>query len=140
MSDSEGAEATQLLKSASSEREFLERLTAALQKSDGPTFRAARRRRFEMIAAVAGKQGHLGKIVPLPPNYLEAGKAIAASLRERGILREEVDPSAFALFLHTISMGRVLQELVESDVDAESWQRLACLSVAGLLTRGHVAD
>jgi AcrR family transcriptional regulator len=136
----ESEEEIAYLLASSNQEMFLERFEELMERSDSPERSAGRRRRFEMIGAAAGRPGHLGGIVGPQTNYLDRWEQLVRDLQERKWLRDDVDARAFALFLHSASMARVLAEVDEQPVDTKVWrhlvrQTLACLSSE----RGHMA-
>lgn len=104
--------------------EFVERFDEVLRQSDSPERAAGRRRRLEMIGAAASRPGSLGGVIALQTSYVDLLEGVARTLQERGWLHASVDLRAFALFLHSTSMGRVLLEIDEQPVELEEWHRV----------------
>ncbi len=112
---------------------FLERFEQVMEGSETPERRAGRRRRFEMIGAAASRPGHLGGIVAPQSRYLDRWEELVRELQHRTWLRDDVDARALALFLHSVSMARVLAEVDDQPVDPKAWrhlvsQALSCLA------------
>lgn len=112
------------LEASSTPSEFIERFDELLCTSETAERAIGRRRRFEMIGAAAGRPGHLRGIVSLQSEYLDIFEHVARTLEERGWLHDGVTPRAVALYLHAVSMARVLRELDEHPVANEAWRRI----------------
>lgn len=119
------------LDSASPE-EFIRRFDESLQVSEDDEVAAGRRRRFEMIGAAASRPEGLPGVAALESAYLSAGEEIGQELANRGWLKPGIEPRAFALFLHSMSMARVVRELDDS-VTFEAWRMLVARALEGIL-------
>jgi len=120
-----------LMKSSTSE-EFIERFDEVLHWSDDPQSATARGRRFEIIGSIAAKPGSLAGVVAIQVAHMDAVQSVASTVRDRGWLAEGIDVRAFALFLHAVSMARVLRD-VDDQVSAEEWRRVVDASLGGLM-------
>lgn len=130
------------LRLASTPEEFIVRFDQVLCSSETPERAAGRRRRMEMIGAAASRPGHLRGVVSLQSSYIDVFEDVANELKERGWLREGIDPRGFALFLHAASMSRVLREF-DGGVSADEWHRVVEGSLRGLLVEtehSHTSD
>lgn len=74
-------------------------------------------------AMIASEQHRLNR------SYAE----LVVTFKERGWLREQVDPLALGLFLQAYTLGRVLDDISEERVDAEAWNRLIDIVMDSLL-------
>lgn len=120
--------------------EFIERFDQSLLVSEDDEVAEGRRHRFEMIGAAASRPESLPGVVALESAYLNAGEEIAQVLDARGWLKPGVEPRAFALFLHSVSMVRVVRELDDA-VSFSAWRMLVRRALEGMLevrAVGHV--
>jgi AcrR family transcriptional regulator len=136
----QSADETAYLIASATPEEFIERFEELQRASETPERAAGRRRRFEMIGAAAGHPGQLDGIVDLQADYLDRAEQIATMLKERGWLREGVEPRAVALFMHSTSMARVLRELDRKPVEPEAWGRVVHVTYACLFASSHDSD
>jgi AcrR family transcriptional regulator len=124
---------------SSTPEEFIRRFDESLQVSEDADVAAGRRRRFELIGAAASRPESLPGVVALESAYLNAGEEIGQVLHDRGWLRRGVEPRAFALFLHSMSMVRVVRELDDS-VSIDAWRVLVRRALEGMLAVELVDD
>ena len=112
--------------------EFIARFDEMLRMSEAADVAAGRRRRFELIGAAARRPQDLPGVVALEAAYLDAGEQIGQVLHERGWLADGVEPRAFALFLHSVSMARVVRDLDDA-VSFNAWRVIAARALDGML-------
>ena len=117
---------------ATTPAEFIEKFDEMLHLSESVDVAAGRMRRFELIGAAARKPGDLPGVLELESAYLDAGEQIGRVLYERGWLQDGVEPRAFALFLHSVSMARVVRE-IDDGVSFEMWCALVRRALEGVL-------
>jgi AcrR family transcriptional regulator len=113
--------------------DFIRVVDEMLMTSETPEAVAGRQHRFEMIGAASARPEELSGVIGLERDFLDAGEQIAIALQDRGWLREGIEPRAFALFLHSLSMVRVVRDL-DDVVSMEAWRMVARESLAGMLT------
>jgi hypothetical protein len=90
-------------------------------------------RRVELIGAAAARPELLEAISATQTMVLDVGEALGQAFKERGWLREGVEPRALALFVQAITLGRVLGDLDQRGVDQESWIHLLLSALGGML-------
>jgi AcrR family transcriptional regulator len=117
---------------STSPSDFLELFDEMLQTSEAFEVAAGRRHRFELIGAAATRPQDLPGVIALETAYLSAGEEIGQELHDRGWLRDGIEPRAFALFLHSVSMSRVVRDLDDS-VSTDAWRRIVRGALEGLL-------
>jgi AcrR family transcriptional regulator len=120
-------------------REFIECFDESLLMSEEPDVAAGRQRRFEMIGAAAQRPSDLPGVVALESAYLDAGEVIGQALADRGWLQDGVEPRAVALFLHSLSMVRVVRDL-DGSVSSDEWRTLARRALEGMLVLDPAED
>jgi hypothetical protein len=111
--------------------DFIREFDETLQVSEASEVAAGRRRRFELIGAAATRPQDLPGVVALETAYLDAGEEIGQVLQDRGWLKDGVEPRAFALFLHSVSMVRVVRELDDS-VSFNAWRAVVRRALEGI--------
>ena len=117
---------------STSPSDFIELFDEMLQTSEASEVAAGRRHRFELIGAAATRPQDLPGVIALETAYLSAGEEIGQELHDRGWLRDGIEPRAFALFLHSVSMARVVRDLDDS-VSSEAWRRIVRGALEGML-------
>ena len=122
-----------LLATATTPAEFVERLERIIRSTQTTDRAANRLRRVELIGAAASRPELLESISATQTMVLDVGEALGEAFRDRGWLREGVEPRALALFVQAITLGRVLGDLDQRPVDEESWTRLLMLALRGML-------
>ncbi len=115
--------------------EFIELFDEMLRTSEAPEVAAGRSHRFELIGAAATRPQDLPGVIALETAYLSAGEEIGQALHERGWLKEGVEPRAFALFLHAVSMSRVVRGL-DGAVSEDAWRSIVRAALSGILELG----
>lgn len=121
---------------SSTPEEFIAVFDEMLRTSESEEAVKGRQRRFELIGAAAPRSDDLSKIAELESAYLSAGEKIGQELYSRGWLKEGVEPRAFALFLHSVSMSRVVRDL-DGGVSPDAWRLIARRALEGLLVLGR---
>jgi len=127
-------EVANLLATSSTPAQFAAGLEEIILSTQSPDRAANRLRRVELIGAAASRPELLDAISATQTMVLDIGEALAEAFRERGWLREGVEPRSVALFVQAITLGRVLGDLDKRGVDEEAWSRLLLLALDGLLT------
>jgi len=122
-----------LLATASTPQEFAARLEQLILNTQSPSRAASRLRRVELIGAAASRPELLESISATQTMVLDVGEALAEAFRERGWLREGIEPRAVALFVQAITLGRVLGDLDQRPVSSEAWTRLLFAALSGVL-------
>jgi AcrR family transcriptional regulator len=122
-----------LLATASTPEEFAERLERIIRSTQRPDRAANRLRRVELIGAAASRPELLESISATQTMVLDVGEALAEAFRDRGWLRDGIEPRALALFVQAITLGRVLGDLDQRAVDDEAWIQLLLAALGGLL-------
>jgi AcrR family transcriptional regulator len=117
---------------STSPSDFMELFDEMLQTSEALEVAAGRRHRFELIGAAATRPQDLPGVIALETAYLSAGEEIGQELYDRGWLRDGIEPRAFALFLHSVSMARVVRDLDDS-VSTDAWRRIVRGALEGML-------
>jgi AcrR family transcriptional regulator len=123
-----------LLATASTPEEFAERLVRLIRTTQAPERAPRRLRRVELIGAAASRPELLESISATPTMVLEVGEALAVAFRDRGWLREGVEPRALALFVQAVTLGKVLGDLDQRPVTEDAWTRALFAALSGLLT------
>jgi AcrR family transcriptional regulator len=123
-----------LLATAHTPEQFAERLEQIIRSTQTPDRAANRLRRVELIGAAAARPELLEAISATQTMVLDVGEALAAAFKERGWLREGIEPRALALFVQAITLGRVLGDLDQRGVDQEAWAQLLLSALDGMLT------
>lgn len=122
---------------ATTPEEFVSVFEQSLRTSETPVAAEGRMHRFEMLGAAAARPTELPGVVELESDFLSRGEAIGRALHDRGWLKEGVEPRAVAIFLHTLSMARVVRDL-DGLVSEEAWRALVRQAVRGILrSDGH---
>jgi AcrR family transcriptional regulator len=122
-----------LLATASTPEQFAERLEQIIRTTQTPDRAANRLRRVELIGAAAARPELLEAISATQTMVLDVGEALAAAFKERGWLRDGIEPRALALFVQAITLGRVLGDLDQRGVDQEAWAQLLLSALDGML-------
>jgi AcrR family transcriptional regulator len=123
-----------LLATATTPEQFAARLEQIIRRTQTPERAANRLRRVELIGAAAARPELLEAISATQTMVLDVGEALGEAFRERGWLREGVEPRSLALFVQAVTLGRVLGDLDQRGVDQESWVRLILRALDGMLT------
>jgi AcrR family transcriptional regulator len=103
-----------------------------LRSSEAPEVAEGRRHRFELIGSAASRPRDLPGVIALESAYLSAGEEIGRALYDRGWLKDGVEPRTFALFLHSLSMARVVRDL-DDIISADAWRMIARRALEGVL-------
>lgn len=119
--------------------EFIERVDEVLCRSDDPRWATVRGRRFEIIGSIAARPGSLTGVVDLHITHIDAIERIASAVHDRGWLARGIEPRAFALFMHAVSMSRVLRD-VDDQVSNVEWRRVVRASLLGLMPDAEVSS
>lgn len=122
-----------LLAVATTPAQVADRLEQILRSTQTPDRAANRLRRVELIGAAAARPELLEAISATQTMMLDVGEALAATFRERGWLREGMEPRTVALFVQAVTLGRVLGDLDQRGVDEDAWIRLLLLALGGVL-------
>ncbi len=122
-----------LLATATTPAEFVERLAVILREGFRPERAANRLRRVELIGAAASRPQLLESISATQTMVLDVGESLGTAFRDRGWLREGVEPRALALFVQAVTLGQVIGDLDQRGVDADAWVRLLLGALSGLL-------
>jgi AcrR family transcriptional regulator len=123
-----------LLATATTPEQFAERLQQIIRTTQTPDRAANRLRRVELIGAAAARPELLEAISATQTMVLDVGEALAVAFKERGWLKEGIEPRALALFVQAITLGRVLGDLDQRGVDQDSWAQLLLCALDGMLT------
>jgi AcrR family transcriptional regulator len=123
-----------LLATATAPEQFAARLEQIIRRTQTPERAANRLRRVELIGAAAARPELLEAISATQTMVLDVGEALGEAFRERGWLREGIEPRSLALFVQAVTLGRVLGDLDQRGVDQESWVRLILNALDGMLT------
>jgi AcrR family transcriptional regulator len=116
---------------ATTPAEFVRLFDEMLTGSETPVAAAGRHHRFEMIGAAAARPQDFPGVVELEVDFLDLGEAIGTALHQRGWLKVGIEPRSVALFLHTLSMARVVRELDDS-VSPEAWRTIVREALSGI--------
>jgi AcrR family transcriptional regulator len=127
-------EVADLLATATTPEQFAGRLEQIIRRTQTPERAANRLRRVELIGAAAARPELLEAISATQTMVLDVGEALGEAFRERGWLREGVEPRSLALFVQAVTLGRVLGDLDQRGVDHEAWVRLILSALDGMLT------
>ena len=122
-----------LLATATTPGEFAERLETIIRTTQTPERAANRLRRVELIGAAASRPELLESISATQTMVLDVGEALGEAFRDRGWLREGLDPRALALFVQSVTLGRVLGDLDQRPVDQEAWIELLMCALRAML-------
>jgi AcrR family transcriptional regulator len=122
-----------LLATATTPGEFAERLEKIIRTTQTPERAANRLRRVELIGAAASRPELLESISATQTMVLDVGEALGEAFRDRGWLREGLDPRALALFVQSVTLGRVLGDLDQRPVDQEAWIELLMCALRAML-------
>jgi len=122
-----------LLATSATPEEFLERLERIIRETQTPERAAARLRRVELIGAAASRPELLASISGTQTMVLDVGESLGTAFRDRGWLRDGIEPRSLSLFVQAITLGRVLGDLDQRGLDMDAWVRLLTAAVAGLL-------
>jgi AcrR family transcriptional regulator len=123
-----------LLATATTPEQFAERLEQIVRITQTPDRAANRLRRVELIGAAAARPELLEAISATQTMVLDVGEALASAFKERGWLKDGIEPRSLALFVQAITLGRVLGDLDQRGVDQESWAQLLLRALDGMLT------
>jgi AcrR family transcriptional regulator len=122
-----------LLATSTTPEQFATRLEQIIRTTQTPERAANRLRRVELIGAAAARPELLDAISATQTMVLDVGEALGQALKERGWLREGVEPRSLALFVQAVTLGRVLGDLDQRGVDQEAWVRLILSALDGML-------
>jgi len=122
-----------LLATATTPREFADRLERLILTTQSPERAPRRLRRVELIGAAASRPELLESISATQTMVLDVGEALAVAFRERGWLREGIEPRAVALFVQAVTLGKVLGDLDQRPVSEDAWIRILLAALSGFL-------
>jgi AcrR family transcriptional regulator len=123
---------------ATTPAEFVRVFDEMLATSEAPEVAAARQHRFEMIGAAAARPQDFPGVIELEVNFLDVGETIGDALFQRGWLKDGVEPRSIALFLHILSMARVVRQL-DGSVSEKAWRTIAREALSAILvTEEHL--
>jgi len=129
-----------LLEGAESAEEFSRNLAEIVVETQGPGRAQTRMRRVELIGAAASRPELLAAISEAQTNVMDVSEVLGQAFKDRGWLREGVEPRELALFVHALALGRVLGDLDEQGVDEEAWTRVVSMALHGILTLDLLAE
>lgn len=122
-----------LLATATTPEQFAARLEQIIRSTQTQERAANRMRRVELIGAAAARPELLEAISATQTMVLDVGEALGEAFKERGWLRDGVEPRSLALFVQAITLGRVLGDLDQRGVDQEAWIQLVLSALDGML-------
>ncbi len=122
-----------LLATATTPEQFAERMKELVRSTQSPDRAAARLRRVELIGAAAARPELLEAISATQTMVLDVGEALASAFKDRGWLRDGIEPRTLALFVQAITLGRVLGDLDQRGTDQTAWSQLLLYALDGVL-------
>jgi len=129
----DAVEIAQLLQRSSTPQQFAEELELIVRETQSPDRASSRLRRVELIGAAASRPELLASIREAQTMIMDYGQALGIAVRDRGWLREGIEPRTLALFVQAVTLGRVLGDLDKAGVDEDAWVLLLISAVRSFL-------
>ncbi len=121
--DSDGHALTQLLKSATSREDLLQKFDAIVRGVNSPERAQGRADRATMLGMTRYSQKFAEALAVEQQRLTDSFSDIAREMQERGWIKKEVDPELVALFVQAYSMGYILNDITEKPIDGARWAK-----------------
>jgi len=119
--------------SANTAEQFTELLDALIAGVATPTRRAMRWKRVNVIGSTYSRPELAAAVAQLQRRTVARIAEAFRPAQQRGWIRADLDLAAFAAWFAGQTLGRILIELGDTDVDDETWNALSALAIRHLL-------
>lgn len=124
----DGTAAMSALMDSADATEFRTRVEALFREFVGQHRAPNRMDQVEVLGSLNGRPRLAERIANAQRELTDERTLIFVECQRRGWVRNDVDPAALSEFLQGMVMGRVLDDVVNSHIDADHWEQIALIA------------
>jgi AcrR family transcriptional regulator len=124
---------TNVLLAASSREDMFSRLDLISRAAHDPTRSARRADRIEILAGTRHSEKMKNALAPTQSRLTGAIADLVREMKAKNFVNQELDPGAVAVFIQAYSLGLIVNDVSNDQVDLENWHSLISRMTRGLL-------